>query len=170
MIFTLLFVSFLFLSKLNLEDLNKETVKSLANDNLILIFLILFLLNFLQNSFSVLPKFLIISLSVSLFGPFIGSFLNIFFSFSSSLIVFFFFKYFFKNEHESEKIKNFSKKIEKNAFAAILLAKIIPIFPSSIINIGCGISNLKTRIFLFSNLLGEAIYTFSLLLIIYFVR
>ena len=56
------------------------------------------------------------------------------------------------------------KFLEKNAFLAILIVRLIPIFPSVIVNLVTAVSNIPIRTFLIATLLGKlpSMITFTL--------
>jgi uncharacterized membrane protein YdjX (TVP38/TMEM64 family) len=62
------------------------------------------------------------------------------------------------------KIKEYETMFEQNVFIGILLARVIPIIPSPIINIIAGLSKVKWSVFLSASLIGKlpAIFLFTL--------
>lgn len=63
------------------------------------------------------------------------------------------------------KVKEYEALFDSNAFVSILVARLIPIIPSPLINVLCGLSNVKWYTFFFATMLGKlpavAIFTLA---------
>jgi uncharacterized membrane protein YdjX (TVP38/TMEM64 family) len=51
-------------------------------------------------------------------------------------------------------------KIERNGFMYILIARLIPIMPTSVINIAAGISTVKLNHYVAATFVGNTVYAF----------
>ncbi|ADC52071.1 SNARE associated Golgi protein-like protein (plasmid) [Alkalihalophilus pseudofirmus OF4] len=137
-------------------------LKRLIGNELIIVLLITMGLMIMQNLFSFLPFLVLTMFNIWLFGFFYGYLWSLAGNIIGSVIVFYIARYFSQGKifkHNHLKIK---KTIEENGFLVILVSRITPVIPSSIINISCGMSNIKTKDYVLSTMFGHAIFVFVL--------
>ena len=145
---------------IDIENLSDENIKELAHDNIYLLLIILFGIMFLQNLLNFFPIVLVISLNVSLLGLWGGYLFSLFCSVVASTIIFLIIRYMFIEMKAAPKYEKYTKKIEKNGFLYVLIARLIPIMPTNVINIASGLSSIKLGHYTFATILGHAIYSF----------
>lgn len=142
-----------------------EQMLGLANDNIPLLLLLTLLLMIVQNIFSFFPLLLLVTINISLFGLFYGYLWSLF----SSVVAASFTFLIVRNGLQGFLIKkvkqNLITKIENNGFYFVFMMRIIPILPTSIINIAVGMSTVRFKGFLYGTIFGNMIYLFVLFLI-----
>ena len=142
-----------------------EAIQDFLDDNLLYAYMFMLVIMILQNSFTVFPLLLVITINITLFG-FIDGFL---WSWISSVIaaifVFYAVRYLFQ-ERLIEKFKpELLEQIESNGFAYVFQARIFPLVPTSLVNILAGLSTVRFRPFILATTIGNFIYFFILALI-----
>jgi len=143
---------------------NPEQLLQLANNNFALLLLITLFLMIIQNLFSVIPLLLLISINVSLFDFIYGYLWSWLTSVLGAIVTFHIarsgFQRFFRLRNQ--RIIN---RIERNGFYFVLIGKLFPLIPSSVINIAAGVSSVSFKRFTYGTLIGNLIYLFVLSLI-----
>ena len=147
-------------SGLQLEDLSEQQIRSLTHDNLWLILLVMFGMMFLQNLLNAIPIVLVISANVALIGLWKGFAYSVLTSVIASTLLFLMFRYLFSDAWQSEKYDKYLQKIENNGFLYILIARLIPIMPTSVINVAAGLSTIKLKQYVAATFVGNTIYAF----------
>ena len=148
------------ISGIDIENVSEEHIKDLAQDNIYLLLTILFAIMFLQNLLNFFPIILVISLNVSILGLWGGYLFSLFCSIVASTIIFLIIRYMFMDMKAAAKYEKYKKKIEKNGFLFVLIARLIPIMPTNVINIASGLSSIKLTHYTLATILGHAIYSF----------
>lgn len=154
-----IFIAFQILG-VDIENVSDEHVKELAHDNIYLLLTILFGIMFLQNLLNFFPIILVISLNVSILGLWGGYLFSLFCSVVASTIIFLIIRYMFMDMKAAAKYEKYTKKIEKNGFLYVLIARLIPIMPTNVINIASGLSSIKLTHYTLATILGHALYIF----------
>ncbi|WP_241657714.1 TVP38/TMEM64 family protein [Anaerobacillus alkaliphilus] len=115
-----------------------------------------------QNIISFIPLILILTINVLSYGFFYG----LLWSWGSSIVaaslVFIVVRYVFKSNLLNKVSVTLKGKVEQNGFTYVLLARIFPFFPTSLVNIGCGVTTIKYKDFLLATGLGNLVYFFVL--------
>ena len=142
-----------------------EAIQDFLDDNLLYAYMFMLVIMILQNSFTVFPLLLVITINITLFG-FIDGFL---WSWISSVIaaifVFYAVRYLFQ-ERLIEKFKpELLEQIKANGFAYVFQARIFPLVPTSLVNILAGLSTVRFWPFILATTIGNFIYFFILSLI-----
>ena len=142
-----------------------EAIQEFLDDNMLYAVLFMLVIMILQNSFTVFPLLLVITINITLFG-FINGFL---WSWISSIIaaiaVFYCVRYLFQ-ESLIERFKpKLLKKIDTNGFAYVFQARIFPLVPTSLVNILGGLSTVRIWPFTLATIIGNFLYFFALALI-----
>lgn len=52
-------------------------------------------------------------------------------------------------------IQGYEASFDKNAFTAVLLGRLIPVIPSLVMNVVCGLSSVRWHVFFFASLIGK---------------
>lgn len=155
---------------------NTETFRLLRNgdmDSIILAwkdttfskFFFTFIIMLIQNSFTIIPLIIIITINYALFGFFNGLLWSWFTSIIAAGIWFFGSRYFF-NEWVQRKTKpEIISRLEESGLLFVFQARIIPFVPTSLINILSGLSSIKFKHFMLGTMFGNFIFFFVLSLI-----
>lgn len=156
-----LFSVFLLLkySKFSIEELTPENIRSFAHDNIVIILIVMFFIMFLQNLLNFFPIILVITANAALFGLWKGFLFSLTCSVIASTIIFLVIRYIFCDIKAPSNYKKYAEKIEKHGFWFVLVARLVPIFPTNIINITSGLSSIKPRHYIIATLLGHALYS-----------
>lgn len=142
-----------------------EATQDFLDDNMLHAVVFMLVIMILQNSFTVFPLLLVISINITLFG-FINGFL---WSWISSIIaavaVFYSVRYLFQ-ERLIEKFKpELLKKIDANGFSYVFQARVFPLVPTSLVNILGGLSTVRIWPFILATTIGNFLFFFALALI-----
>jgi uncharacterized membrane protein YdjX (TVP38/TMEM64 family) len=119
----------------------------------------------IQNSFTIIPLIIIITINYALFGFFNGLIWSWFTSIIAAGIWFICSRYFIKDWVQKKKKPEFLSKMEQNGLLFVFQARIIPFVPSSIINILSGLSSITFKHFIIGTMFGNLIFFFVLTLI-----
>ncbi|HJV45643.1 MAG TPA: TVP38/TMEM64 family protein [Bacillota bacterium] len=128
------------------------------------------LLTAIDVFFPVIPFPLLAGIVGAVFGALQGTGITLAGSMIGTLLMFLMARYGFKDWAQQKlksypKAKEYETYFEKNAFVSILLARLIPVLPSPVVNVLCGISNVRWSIFLLASFLGKGpsffIYAFA---------
>jgi len=156
--------------------LNKDIVTSLfqgdidevklfleRNTGYALLFMALVML--IQNSLTIFPLILVITINITLFG-FINGFLwSWLTSVMASIIVYYGVRYIFQEMIIEKFNKSLIEKVDANGFAYVLQGRLFPFIPTSLINILSGLSTIRVVPFTIATAIGNFLYFFVLALI-----
>ncbi|SFQ33256.1 Uncharacterized membrane protein YdjX, TVP38/TMEM64 family, SNARE-associated domain [Psychrobacillus psychrotolerans] len=119
----------------------------------------------IQNSFTIFPLILVITINITLFG-FINGFLwSWFTSIIASVIVLYGVRYVFQEIIIEKFNKGLIDKVDANGFAYVLQGRLFPFIPTSLINILSGLSTIRVIPFTIATAIGNFLYFFVLALI-----
>lgn len=170
LIWSSFFVLFMFLL------LNRQILTHLVNgdvlairefliENLLYAYVFMLVIMIIQNTFTVFPLLLVITINITLFG-FINGFL---WSWISSLIaatiVFYSVRYLFQERLIEKFKKELIEKVDAKGFSYVFQARIFPLVPTSLVNVLGGLSTVRFWPFLLATTFGNFIYFFVLALI-----
>ena len=163
----LLLIFFIFnkdlITLLIIGDIDK--IRSFLMSNIAYAFFFMFLVMVIQNSFTVFPLILVISINLSLFG-FINGFLwSWLTSVLASTLVFYGVRYIFQGMIIEKFNPKLIEKVDANGFAYVFQARIFPFVPTSLVNILAGLSTIRIMPFTIATALGNSLYFFALALI-----
>jgi uncharacterized membrane protein YdjX (TVP38/TMEM64 family) len=155
---------------------NTETFRLLRNGDLDTIILSLrntsfskffftFIIMVIQNSFTVIPLIIIITINYALFGFLNGLIWSWLTSIIAAGIWFFGSRYFFNDWVQRKTNPEILAKMEKNGLLFVFQARIIPFVPTSLINILSGLSSITFKHFIIGTMFGNLIFFFVLSLI-----
>lgn len=159
MMFTILFHTEWFQRMISGENV------TLLKENILITLLLTLLIMLIQNTFTIIPLILVISINYSLFGFFNGFIWSWISSIIGGVLMFIGSRYFFQPLVMKRVNKELLSKVEKNGFLFVFQARIMPFIPTSLINILGGISSIRLKSFLLGTMLGNFIYFFLLTLI-----
>lgn len=114
----------------------------------------------------IFPLALAVTLNVWIFSLFEGFMWSWVTSIIGSFVAFLLYRYWFQGlvRHKINPI--IQEKMERNGFYYVLYSRLIPIVPTSVINIAAGISTIKTIPFLVATMLGNFVFILCLCLLI----
>ncbi|WP_342432988.1 VTT domain-containing protein [Neobacillus sp. FSL H8-0543] len=164
----LLGISFYMLNRdlfTTLMDGDIESIKLLLGENSAYSYLFTFIIMLVQNSFTIIPLILVITINIALFGfvkGFIWSWVT---SIAGSIFLFMIVRYVFQDGLIKKVSPILIEKLEQEGFLYVFQARIFPLFPTSLVNLVAGLSTIRFYPFLFGTLFGNFIYFFFLSLI-----
>lgn len=142
-----------------------EQLEKLSRGSVVMLMFITLLLMIVQNVFPVIPLLLLISLNVSIFGLTEGYLWSWFISILGAIIAFTITRYWFQSLFEKYVSANVKERIEAHGFWFVIVGKLLPFMPSSIINIAAGGSSVRFNNFLPATIIGNSVYYCLLYLI-----
>ncbi|MFZ0444054.1 MAG: VTT domain-containing protein [Bacillus sp. (in: firmicutes)] len=138
---------------------------TIIDKNVWFILTITLLMMIIQNTFTVIPLILVITVNYVLFGFMKGFLWSWLTSIIGSAIIFFGTRYLFQGWVKRKMDLSLRSKIEKNGFNFVFQARIIPFIPTSFINILSGVSSIKFSSFIIATGVGNFLYFFFMILI-----
>jgi uncharacterized membrane protein YdjX (TVP38/TMEM64 family) len=141
---------------------NLDEVQLLLNENIVSILFLMLVMMILQNSFTIIPLILLITLNIMLFGFFYGIIWSWITSIIAAGIVFISVRYYFQDLLLKKINKTLKEKIEKNGLLFVFIGRIFPFMPTSVVNIVAGVSSIKFKHFLIATSVGNLLF-FSVL-------
>ncbi len=144
-------------------DLQK--IKTFVGNNQISILLFSTFFMLIQNTFTIIPLLVVISINITFFGFLLGFLWSWLTSIFAAIIIFFLVRYLFQSWLLSKVDEKLVEKVENKGFLYVFEARIFPFVPTSLVNILAGVSSIKFSSFLFGTLFGNFIYFFVLALI-----
>lgn len=144
-------------------DLQK--IKTFVGNNRISILLFSTFFMLIQNSFTLIPLLVVITINITFFGFILGFLWSWLTSIFAAIIIFFLVRYLFQSWLLSKVDEKLVEKVENKGFLYVFEARIFPFVPTSLVNILAGVSSIKFSSFFFGTLFGNFIYFFVLALI-----
>ncbi|MDA7025763.1 TVP38/TMEM64 family protein [Bacillus sp. CLL-7-23] len=110
--------------------------------------------------FPIVPFAVIAGLNGAVFGITNGALITLSGSMLGTMMLFFLARYGFRDWAEKKMLKypkmnEYEGYFNQNAFTAVLLGRLIPVIPSVVMNIVCGLSKVKWLIFFVASTLGK---------------
>ncbi|MDR4947721.1 TVP38/TMEM64 family protein [Neobacillus cucumis] len=96
----------------------------------------------------------------AVFGPLKGSIITLSGSMIGTVLFFFLMRYGYR-KWAQQKLKKYPKaqkyenQLKENAFMAIFIARLIPIIPAPVVNIGCSLSTVNWKVFVMASVIGK---------------
>jgi uncharacterized membrane protein YdjX (TVP38/TMEM64 family) len=128
-------------------------------------FFFTFIIMVIQNSFTIIPLIIIITINYALFGFFNGLIWSWFTSIIAAGIWFICSRYLFNDWVQKKTNPELLSKMEENGLLFVFQARIIPFVPTSLINILSGLSSITFKHFMIGTICGNLIFFFVLTLI-----
>lgn len=144
---------------------NIDKITSFLEKNLFYTLFFTFIIMMVQNSFTIIPLILVISINITLFDFIFGFLWSWITSIVSAAFVFIGIRYGFQDLVLKKMKPKMIKKGEDMGFWYILQGRVLPFIPTSIINITAGLSPIRFKHFLLGTVIGNFIYFFILALI-----
>ena len=142
-----------------------QYLKVAVADEIVYIYGLMLFIMIIQNSFTVIPLFLVITINITLFGFFKGFLWSWFTSVLAAIIIFYAIRFLFTDHFSSKISPELLKKIEDKGTSYICLARVFPFIPTSLINIISGLSSITLNKFVIGTAVGNFVYFFVLALI-----
>jgi uncharacterized membrane protein YdjX (TVP38/TMEM64 family) len=142
-----------------------EAIRSTLAGKLPYAYLFMLFIMIAQNSFTVVPLLLVITVNITLFGVVNGFLWSWITSLVGGAIVFLCVRYIFQDWLLGRFHSSALAKVEEKGFIYVLQGRVIPFVPTSLINILAGISSIRFRSFFFATTIGNFFYFFVLTLI-----
>lgn len=167
LIFAIVFFVYIQESELYKAIINgdDEYLKIAVSDATLYIYGFMLMIMIIQNSFTVIPLLLVITINITIFGFVKGFLWSWITSILAAIIIFMTVRYLFSNYFSSKISSVQLEKIENNGVSYVLIARIFPFIPTSLINIIGGLSTISLRKFIIGTAVGNFIYFFILALI-----
>ncbi|MEC1435719.1 TVP38/TMEM64 family protein [Bacillus spizizenii] len=110
--------------------------------------------------FPIVPFALVAALNGAVFGMVNGIWITLTGSMLGTMMLFFFARYSFRDWARKKvqaypAIQSYEASFHKNAFAAVLLGRLIPVIPSLVMNVICGLSQVRWHVFFFASFIGK---------------
>jgi uncharacterized membrane protein YdjX (TVP38/TMEM64 family) len=144
-------------------DLQK--IETFVGNNRISILLFSTFVMIIQNTFTIIPLLIVITINITFFGFLLGFLWSWLTSILAAIIIFFLVRYLFQSWLLSKVDEKLVEKVENKGFLYVFEARIIPFVPTSLVNILAGVSSIKFSSFLLGTVFGNFIYFFVLALI-----
>lgn len=142
-----------------------QKIKTFVGNNRISILLFSTFVMVIQNSFTVIPLLLVITINITFFGFLLGFLWSWITSILAATIIFFLVRYLFQNWLLGKIDEKLVEKVENKGFLYVFEGRIFPFVPTSLVNILAGVSSIRFSSFLLGTLFGNFIYFFILALI-----
>ncbi|WP_057913927.1 TVP38/TMEM64 family protein [Peribacillus muralis] len=144
-----------------------DSVIGTLKENLPLTFIVTFVLMFVQNSFTIIPLILLLTINVAIFGFLYGYLWSWLTSVAASGLIFYAARNWFQELLSKKLGKKWEDNVEEHGFMYVFTGRIFPLIPTSLINLAAGVSSVTFKDFLLATALGNLIYFFFLSLIPY---
>jgi uncharacterized membrane protein YdjX (TVP38/TMEM64 family) len=100
------------------------------------------------------------------YGPVTGSFINVGIALSAAMVLFFIVRYVWSPEErrraaEMKGMDRFTAMFERNAFMAVVFARLLPFVPAQAVNIYAALTRMHWRPYMISSFLGKVPYFFT---------
>ena len=142
-----------------------EYIKTALADSILYVYSFMLFIMIIQNSFTIIPLILVITVNISVFGFLAGFLWSWFTSVLAAIIIFLSTRYLFTDQLSSKIAPEQLRKIEEKGFAYVLVGRVFPFVPTSLINIIAGLSSISLNKFIFGTIIGNFIYFLILALI-----
>lgn len=139
-----------------------ESLRQAASDNLPMMMLLTFLVMQLQNLVTAVPLILLVTVNVALFGFWQGYMWSWLASVIAATVVFLLTRYWLQSWLMHKVKSSVRERIERNGFVYVFVCRLIPIMPSSLINMAAGVSTIRLYHFVIATLIGNLLFMSAL--------
>ncbi|PDZ94058.1 hypothetical protein CON36_35855 [Bacillus cereus] len=110
--------------------------------------------------FPIIPYAVLAGIIGAVFGVMQGILISLTGAMTGTMLMFFLARYGFKDWAQNKlkqypKLQEYELHLEKNSFMAILFVRLVPIVPTPVVNIVCGLSKVKWTTFFLASSLGK---------------
>ncbi|QFT88185.1 TVP38/TMEM64 family inner membrane protein YdjZ [Bacillus sp. THAF10] len=135
-----------------------DRIQTVFKEDIPAILVLTFILMLFQNLFTLIPIVGIIVINIALFGFGIGYIWSVVASIAAGIMSFIFYRYWFQSILTKKVPPIYLQRLEHKGFWFVLLLRMIPFIPSSIINLAGGVSSIRLLSFSFATLIGNSVY------------
>lgn len=140
-------------------------IRTTVAGNPIISYLLLLVLMVIQNTFTVIPLILIITLNFTLFGFVNGFIWGWISSIIAASLIFNCVRYIFQDRLVKRFKPELIRAVAENGFSYVFKARIFPFVPTSLVNILGGLSSIQFKDFFWGTVFGNFLYFLILSLI-----
>ncbi|MBM7837288.1 putative membrane protein YdjX (TVP38/TMEM64 family) [Alkalihalobacillus xiaoxiensis] len=151
------------LAQLRVGD-SLETAE-LFSHSLPFLLMVSFLFIVVQSVVTVIPLALILLFNYFMLGFWQGYVWSLLTSITASLIAFLLYRYWLQSFVHRKVKREWMKSLENNGFWFVTISRLIPVMPSSLINLAAGSSSIRVMTFSTATLLGNGLYLFAVFLL-----
>lgn len=134
-----------------------DHIPETIGENISHILFITFVIMLIHNAFPVIPLVLVITINNTLLGFKIGFVWGVFTSIICAVIVFLCIRFGFQGMFVKRMNESILAKIERRGFWYVLITRIFPFAPTSIINSIAAVSNIRLSAYAISTLIGNIV-------------
>lgn len=142
-----------------------DKIRAAFTGNPVSAFLFMLLVMMIQNSFTVIPLILVITINITLFGVVNGFLWSWFTSVVAAVLVFIGVRFLFKDLLINRFPSRVLEEVQTKGFTYVFQARIFPFVPTSLINILAGLSTVHFRHFFLGTIFGNFLFFIVLSLI-----
>jgi Uncharacterized conserved protein len=135
-----------------------DGLREMSSDNLLQMLMITFVAMLLQNLFTVIPLILLATINVAMFGIGYGYLWTWLSSVAAALIVFLLTRYWLQSWLMRKVNESIKERIARYGMIYVLVCRIIPVMPSSLINMAAGASTIRFTHFFIGTLVGNLLF------------
>ncbi|WP_054705057.1 TVP38/TMEM64 family protein [Bacillus sp. JCM 19041] len=149
------------LVQLHADDASSQ----LLDGSLPFLLFVSFLFMAVQAVVTVIPLALILFFNYLLFDFWAGYAWSLVTSILGSTIAFYLYRYWLHTIVEKKVSKKWIQRLESRGFWVVLTSRLIPVMPTSLINLAAGSSGIRFRSFFSATFIGNALYLIALFLL-----
>lgn len=142
-----------------------QAIRATISNNPFSAYLLTLLLMIIQNTFTIIPLILIITLNFTLFGFINGFIWGWISSIIAAALIFLCVKYIFQDKLIKKFKPELIQSVKQKGFFYVFQGRIFPFVPTSLVNILAAISSVQFKDFFWGTVIGNFLYFFILTLI-----
>ena len=142
-----------------------DTLHDVLRENLFMTLAITLFLMIIQNTFTLIPLLLLITLNITLFGFVYGFLWSWATSLAGGAAVFLAARHWFQDFLVKKANQKFLDNLEKNGMLYVFTGRVFPFFPTSLVNLTAAISSIRFSHYMWGTAAGNLIYFFFMALI-----
>jgi len=135
-----------------------DGLRELSSDDLFQMLTITFVAMLLQNMLTVIPLILLATINVAMLGIGYGYLWTWLSSVAAAVIVFLLTRYWLQNWLMRKVNESIKERIARNGMIYVLVCRLIPVMPSSLINLAAGASTIRLTHFFLGTLIGNLLF------------
>lgn len=139
-----------------------DALREMSSNDLIQILTITFIAMLLQNLLTVIPLILLATINVAMFGLGYGYLWTWLSSVVAATIVFFLTRYWLQSWLMRKVRSSIKERITRDGMIYVLVCRLIPVMPSSLINMAAGASSIRFLHFFVGTLIGNLLFMAAL--------
>ena len=136
---------------------NVDYISEVIGENKVYILFITFLIMFIHNAFPIIPLVLVITINNTLLGIQLGFIWGVFTSVVCAVVIFISLRFGFQCMVINRINKSILEKIENRGFWYVLVTRMFPLAPTSVINSIAAVSNIQLSVYIVSTIIGNVI-------------